>query len=303
MPQQLAYLNGQFLAQEAAHLAIHDAGFIFGATATDLCRTFNHRLFRLADHLARFRHSCTCARIPQPVPDNEIAEIAERLVAHNSASLGPGQDLALVMFATPGPIGYYAGQAGGPGDSPPTLGLHTFPLTFSRYRGLFAQGAHLVVPDRKHVPAACVDPSMKQRSRITWWLAEQEAHQIDPLASALLLDDLDMVTETAAANFLLVHRGAVLSPPRSSILGGISLQVVQELCSELKIPFAERALSLSECITAEEAFLSSTPYCVAGISAINGTSIPWPGRIFQQLLAAWSARVGVDISRQIFSNP
>src|SRR5438067_867239 len=109
MSEPLAYLEGRFIPQSALRLPLHDAGFVFGATVTDLCRTFHHRLFRLSDHLTRFRRSCQAAHVPQPVPDTELAAIAERLVTHNAALLKPDEDLALVLLATPGPIGYYAG--------------------------------------------------------------------------------------------------------------------------------------------------------------------------------------------------
>lgn len=298
MPEPLAYLNGAFLPQARAFLPLHDAGFVMGATVTDLCRTFGHRLYRLADHLVRFRRSCQSARIAQPVSDEELASIAERLVEHNAALLEPRQDLALVMFATPGPVGYYAGQEGAAGDGPPTLGMHTFPLPFARYARLFREGACLVVPSTRHVPADSVDPSIKQRSRLHWWLAEQEVRQIEP-GAALLLDAAGHVTETAAANFLLVKQGAVLTPPRAMVLEGISLKVVEELCGRLGIAFVERPLRVSDCLAAAEAMLSSTPYCLAGVRRINGTAIPWPGPLWQRLLAAWSEEAGIDIAAQI----
>jgi branched-chain amino acid aminotransferase len=299
MPEPLVYLNGCFLRQSEAHLNFYDAGFIFGATATDLCRTFRHQLFRLSDHLARFRRSCELTRIPQQLSDTELTEVAHRLVTHNAALLQPDHDLALVMFATPGLVGYYAGQAGAAGDATPTLCLHTFPLPFRRYVRLFREGACLFIPSTRHVPGACVDPRAKQRSRLHWWLAEQEAHQFDPLASALLLDLAGHVTESAASNFLVVRQGVVLSPPGQSILGGISLQVVKELCAQLGLPFEERALEVSDCLTADEALLTSTPYCVAGVRTINGTPLPWPGPIWRRLLEAWSATVGLDIAGQM----
>jgi branched-subunit amino acid aminotransferase/4-amino-4-deoxychorismate lyase len=298
----LAYLNGHFLPVADVHLPLHDAGFVQGATVTDLCRTFRHRLFRLTDHLTRFRRSCDAARIPQPVADDELASLAEQLAAHNAAVLPPEGDLALVIFATPGPIGPLARASGlcaGPGEAPPTLGLYTFPLLFDHYARLFREGAHLVVPAVRHVPAICVDPRIKQRSRLHWWLAEQQAHDTDPAASALLLDTNGHVTETAAANFLIVRQGTVLSPPRDTILGGISLQVIEEHCRELGIPFMERLLRLDDCLTADEAMLSSTPYCVAGVRRINDVTFPWPGPVWQRLLAAWSERVGIDVRRQI----
>jgi branched-chain amino acid aminotransferase len=303
MGEPMAYLNGQFLPQSAATLTLHDAGFVFGATVTDLCRTFGHKLFRLADHLARFRHSCLAARIPQPVSDKALQQIAEELTARNAALLRPEQDLALVLFATPGLIGYYLGQPGGPGDGPPTLGMYTFPIPFERYAPLFERGAHLVVPGTRQPPADCVDPRIKQRSRLHWWLAEQQARAVEPGASALLVDGKGRVTETAAANLLIVREGAVLTPPRDTVLNGISLLTIRELCAELGIPFREQPLTIADCLAAQEAMLSSTTFCLAGVSRINGQSLPWPGPFQERLLAHWSQRVGLDIRRQIFPRP
>lgn len=274
-----------------------------GATVTDLCRTFGHRLFRLADHLRRFRQSCHLARVPQPLTDDELTRIAEELVRHNASLLRSGQDLALVLLATPGPVGFYLGQPGGPGDGPPTLILHTFPLPFARYARLVRDGARLVVPSVRHVPPASVDPRIKQRSRLHWWLAEQEVHQNDPLASALLLDEQGCVTETAAANFLLVRRAEVLTPPRESVLGGVSLQVTEELCRQLGVSFREQPLTIEDCQHADEAWLTSTPYCLAGVRAINGVALPWPGPLLGRLLEAWNTLAGCEIRQQILSNP
>jgi branched-subunit amino acid aminotransferase/4-amino-4-deoxychorismate lyase len=301
MTKPLAYLNGRLLPQREAHLALHDAGFVFGATVTDLLRTFAHCPFRLADHLRRFRHSCAAARVPQPLADEQLSDVAERLIAHNAALLRPEQDLALVLFATPGPVGYYLGEPGGPGDGAPTLGLHTFPLPFARYARLFREGACLVVPAVRHVPAASIDPRIKQRSRLHWWLAEQEARQAEPGASALLLDADGHVTETAFANLLVVRGGTVLTPPRSGVLGGVSLQVVEELCGQLGVPFEERALRLADCQTADEAMLSCTSFCLAGVSRLHGTPLAFPGPIFERLLRAWGAQVGLDVRAQILA--
>jgi branched-chain amino acid aminotransferase len=112
--EPVVYLNGRFLPQGEARRTLHDAGFVFGATATDLCRTFRHALYRFPDHLRRFRQSCSRAQIPQPVSDDHLAALAHELVARHASLLGPEQDLALVLLATPGPIGYYLGEPGGP---------------------------------------------------------------------------------------------------------------------------------------------------------------------------------------------
>jgi branched-subunit amino acid aminotransferase/4-amino-4-deoxychorismate lyase len=273
-----------------------------GATATDLCRTFKQQLYRWEDHIARFRQSCQLARIPQILPDAELTKIGQHLITHNSGLVEPDQELALVVFATPGPIAYYAGLSGGPSEGEPTLGMHSFPLQFSRYKPLFERGAHLIVPTTRHIPAICVDPQAKMRSRLFWWLAEQEAQDQEPGANALLLDLNDQITETAAANFLMVTEGVVVSPPKQTILDGISLRVVEELCGQLGVLFEERPFTIDECLMADEAWLTSTPYCIAGVSQINGESIPWPGPIFLRLQEAWNKAVGLDICQQILAS-
>jgi len=237
------------------------------------------------------------------------------LAAKNSGLLRPEEDLALVMFATPGPIGYYAssplaprGERGrgegetNPEDSPPTLGMHTFPLPLSRYALLFRQGAHLVVPTTRQVPPSSVDPRIKHRSRLHWWIAGQEAQQTEKDAWALLLDTNGYVTETAAANFLIVKDGTVYTPPRPTILGGISLLTVEEICQEKGIPFQERAIKLKDCLEADEALLTGTAFCLAGVSRIGAASIPWPGKVLEKLQEAWNQRAGLDIRAQILSD-
>jgi len=300
--EPLVYLNDAFRPQREASLALNDAGFVLGATVTDLCRTFRHRLFRLADHLRRFRQSCDLAHVPQPRSDDELAALAERLVAHNAALVPAEHDLALVLFATPGAIGYYLGDPGGPGDAPPTFGMHTFPLPFARYARLFREGARLVTPRVRQVLPAVVDPRIKQRSRLHWWVVDREVHVVAPGASALLLDDAGCVTETVAANFLIVRQGAVLSPPRSCVLNGVSLLVTEEICRDLGVSFLERPLLLADCLSADEAFLTSTPYGIAGVRELNGTPLPCPGPLLRRLRAAWNDRAGLDIENQILAH-
>ncbi len=295
MSEPQAYLNGRFIPQSQAHLPLHDAGFVFGATVTDLCRTFGQRPYRWDDHLCRFRASCEQAYIDPRLGDSEITRIADELIRRNVNSLPPNQELCLVLFATPGAIGYYLGESGGVGDGAPTFGMHTFPLPYARYRRLVQHGAHLVVPQVRHLPASCVDPHIKHRSRMNWWLADREVQAVQSGAQALLLNEQGYVTETAAANFLIVQCGVVISPPSETVLAGVSLQMVRESCGRLGIPFAEQQLTVDDCLAADEALLTSTPYCLAGVRTLNGQALPHPGPMLQRLRDAWSAEIGADI--------
>src|SRR2546425_3649792 len=94
----IAFLNDRYLPQAELALPLNDAGFVFGATVTDLCRTFHHQLFRIKDHLDRFGRSCELAQVPQALAGKELAGIAEKLVRENSALARPEHDLALVLI-------------------------------------------------------------------------------------------------------------------------------------------------------------------------------------------------------------
>jgi branched-subunit amino acid aminotransferase/4-amino-4-deoxychorismate lyase len=297
----LAYLCGRFLPVSEASLSIADAGLVFGAAVTDFCRTFRHRLFRWDSHVARFRRDCQACFVPLPASDEELTAIAVRLVEHNTALLPPGGELALVSFATPGPLGVYSGVPGQ--DGPPTLGLHTFGLSFARYRRFFTEGASLVLAGRHGSEEDdLAPPHVKHRSRLHWWRADrllQKRTDVPPGSLALLADGNGRLTETAIGNLLVVRNGIVHTPPVGRVLDGISLRVVRELCDEMGIAVVEAPLMPGDLAVASEAMLCGTAFCLAGVSRFDGQAIPWPGPLTQRLLAAWSAKVGVDIVAQM----
>ena len=304
MPEEpWVYLRNEFLPASRAALSIYDMGIVLGATVTDMMRTFQQKPYRLDAHVHRFYDSCKYARLEPPVASERCAEITAELIAHNAKLLQPGEDLAAIWFITPGENLLYAGSASAGSATPrPTFCIHTFPLRFAFFRRLFTEGIHLVVPSTRHVPPQCVDPKIKNRSRLHWWLAEQEAHLADPAAIPLLLDVDGNLTETSGANVLLVKNGVVLSPVPRNILLGISRGVVEEICERIHIPFRERDLQLYDALTADEVFLTTTPYCMAPVSRVNGVRIGTAhtgGPLFERILAEWCADVGIDIRRQI----
>jgi branched-subunit amino acid aminotransferase/4-amino-4-deoxychorismate lyase len=285
-------------------LPVHDAAIVGGVTVTDFCRTFRHRLFRWPDHLARFRRDCATCFIDLPYTDDQLTTAAHQLVEHNAQSVSETGELALITFATPGPIGAYAGEPGN--DGPPTLGMHTFPLAFARYRRFFSEGVILAIAGHHAAePADLAPPAVKHRSRLHWWRGEHLLRQrtdVPAGAVPLLLDAPNgAITETAIGHLLLVRGGTVLAPPAGTVLDGISLRVVRELCAAEGIPFDEQRFTLADVAVATEAMLTGSAFCLAGVRQVEGTTLPWPGSITQCLLAAWSAMVGSDIAGQFLT--
>ena len=306
MSEPFVYLKGEFVRASQAHIAFYDASVVLGATVTDMTRTFGHTPFRLEDHVARFYRSCRYTGIMPQITAAETIEVAEELIRRNAELLLPGEEMALVQFVSPGELRLYSGAAAAAAaaaDTVPTYCMHTFSLPFAFWQHYFTEGAHVVTPSIRHVPPQCVDPRIKCRSRMHWWLADRESHLVDPNAVSLCLDLNGNVTETGGSNFLISKGNEIVSPRSRHVLAGISVQTVAELCGELGLAFVERDVQVYDVINADEAFLASTPYCLAPVTKINGLPIGdgRPGPLIYRLLDLWSQRVGVNIVQQITS--
>ena len=248
MSSPLAYLNGRFVPFEQASLPLDDAGFVSGTTIVDNSRTFRHKLFRWPDHLARFRHDCAECFIPLEASDEHITALAEELVEHNAKRLPPGGELHLVTFATPGPLGFYRGEAV---NGPATFGMATYPLPFGRYRPFFVEGVTLAIAGFQASDSAdIVPPGIKHRSRLVWHVAakclsDPGCHfQIDSPGAVPVVLSLDGVGDTAIGTILVVTRGKVIRAEHGTVLDSVSLRVVSELCGALGIPFDSAPLDM-----------------------------------------------------------
>jgi branched-chain amino acid aminotransferase len=317
MEEPLVYFNGQMVPASQARLAIYDAGLVLGATVAEQTRTFRHRPWRLAEHLDRLIRSLAYVGLDVGLSKEELIAISRELIDHNARLVHADDDLGLIQFVTAGEYPTYAGKWAptrsadpslspdglkpGRRGTPPTVCMHTFPLPFELWAKKMQTGVHLVTPSIRHLPPECCDPGIKHRSRMHYYLADQEARRTDLDAAALLLDLDGHVTETSTANFLIVEHGAIVSPPASRILPGFSRAMVVELAATLGITFVERDFDPATALRADEALLTSTPYCLMSVTRLNGRAIGdgRPGPIFRRLLAAWNKVVGLDVARQI----
>jgi len=301
MNEPVVYLNTGFLPASQAKLNIYDLGIVLGATLTEMTRTFRHQPYRAMDHVARLYRSLKYAGIALPLSPEEMLAKTNELAETNCKLLRTDEDLGIVHFVTPGENALYAGSAGAAGPMSPTICIHSFPLRFSMWRHLFVEGAHVVTPSIRHIPPQCVEPKMKNRSRLHWFLADKQSQAVDPRAITLLLDLDGNVTECAGSNFVIVKDSTIISPTTRNILWGVSLQTVKELAAGIGMQFIEKDFQPYDVINADEAWLTTTPYCLAPCTKINNIPIGTgkPGPWFKTMQSAWSERVGMDIETQL----
>ena len=195
----LAYLNGRYIPGDQAALPVWDRGVVQGATVTEMIRTFQRVPFRLPQHLARLREALDYLGVTIHQTDDDLTEIVRQLIESRESSLA---DLGIVIFVTPGAIPMYAGEF--PVSDSPTVCVHTFPLPFGQWAEKYRLGQALAVPSIRQIPVEILDPRIKYRSRLHWYLADREARTIDPAAVALLQNTDGHLTETNSGNFFVV---------------------------------------------------------------------------------------------------
>lgn len=301
MPEPLVYLNGRITPLSQAHISLFDMGLVMGATVTEMVRTFHHTCYRLADHVDRLFRSLKGVGFEIEHTPGSLMELVNELVSINQRNINLRHELGVTIFVTGGQSLTYLGVSGKATHRTPTVCVHTFPLPFEMWAEKYTLGQHLVIPSTRQIPSECLDPKLKVRSRMHWYLADQEARLVDQQAMALLLDQQGNVTETSTGNIFIVRDQTLVTPPKSSTLAGVSQLVVSELASAIDMRYEERPFQPYDMWSASEAFLTSTPHCALPVTRLNGRPIGsgQPGPIYRRLLTAWSELVELDIAAQM----
>jgi branched-subunit amino acid aminotransferase/4-amino-4-deoxychorismate lyase len=287
-----AYLNGKWIDARELSISVSDLGFTLGATVVERLRTFAGKPFRVEQHLERLRHSLRIMHWNAAELTSEIAAAIEEFIDRNAALIAPGDDWTLTVFITPGDTS---------GAASPTVCVHGGPLPFAGWAHKYQTGVDICITDVRQVPVNCWPPELKCRSRMHYYLADQEADHKCPGARAVLLDQRGFVGEASTANIVAFFKDrGLVTPKLEGVLPGISQQMLFELAGELGIPHAEANITPAELAAANEAFITSTSICLQAVVHQDGNPIGdgRPGPIFRKLLAAWSDAVGIDIAAQ-----
>jgi branched-subunit amino acid aminotransferase/4-amino-4-deoxychorismate lyase len=296
MMGEIAWIDRRVVPRGELTLPVGDAGFVLGATVTEQLRTFQGRLFLPDEHARRLAESLAIVGIEPPVPVDEIMRVAADVAAHNHRIGVAGHDLGVVAFVTPGDL---PAQHGGRGATT-RAAVHTFPLAFPLWARAYDEGVALRSTTVRQVPEACWPIRAKVRSRLHYFLADREAAAVEPGARAVLAHADGRISETSTANVAIVRAGGIVTPPAADALAGISLGFARRLAAELGIRWDEASLTAADLAAADEILLTSTPSCILPATRYDGRAVGGgrPGPVYRDVLAAWSAAVGIDIRGQ-----
>ena len=299
---RVVYQNGKYVDEKDARVSIFDSALMFGDMVFEMTRSFNQKQFMLREHLERMYVGIKILRIPMKLTIDELEKICYETIEKNKDAFEPHDEHRLLINVSRGPLGIYSSIFDNKLE--PTVIVADFPLkwTVAGMDTLIDEGINAVVTSQRAIPASLMEPKIKNRSRMWYQMANIEASLFEGKNNwALLLDPDGFIAEGSGDNIFFVKNGVVYTPEPRNILVGITRNYIFELCEQLNIKCVEKNLETYDAYTADESFMTATPFCLLPVTKFNGLNIGSGklGEITQKLHDQWSKNVGMDIFKQI----
>ncbi len=300
---RVVYFNGKLVPETEARISIYDSALMFGDMVFEMTRSFKKKQFKLREHIDRLYAGVKILRIPLPISPEDMERACQQTIEANDHLFLEDDEHRLMIDVSRGLLGIYQGIEGL--HKGPNVIIADFPLrwTVAGMGKLFDKGINAVITSQRAIPASLLDPKIKNRSRIHYLMANIEASQIPGDNNwALLLDPDGFIAEGTGDNFFIVKDGTVITPEGRNILRGVSrAYIMEELCPQLGLRVVEKNIEAYDVHTADEAFMTGTPFCMLPVTALNGGAIGDGkiGPIFSKLIQLWGKKTGVDIVGQI----
>ncbi|HUV09088.1 MAG TPA: aminotransferase class IV [Spirochaetia bacterium] len=306
-PSWTLYLNGEFVPFEEARISIFDVGFIKGDAIFDCGRTAGHKPFRLEEHIQRLYRNLKFAKIDPGLSPEEMKQLCLQVLEKNVHLMRENDDCWIFMRITRGmrrpdsPFNYPYGLL----HYKPTVIVFVSPINFREFARIYFTGRKLITSSIRAFPSECLEPRLKSQCRQHFHLAIIEAEERDPTGWPLMLDIHGNIAEPYGANIFFVRDGELLTPSSQMCLEGVSRQTVIELAREMGIPLREGSCYKPyDLYIAEEAFVTTTSYCVLPVCSLDGIKIgrELPGPITLRLIEGFGKKMGVDLIQQALSH-
>lgn len=274
MPNDIVFLNGEYLPLANAKISVMDRGFLFGDGVYEVIPAYAGRLFRLENHLERLDNSLNSIRLKNPFNHGQWRALLMPL-------LKASDDQSVYLQVTRGAASKR--DHAFPNDVAPTV--------FAMVSGINPYADH-----ENGVKAISMEDSR-------WKLCDTKA--ITLLANVLLrqaavdngcaeaiLFKGGYLTEGAASNVFVVIDDVLLTPPKSpAILPGITRDVILEIAHKNNIPCREQSISKDSIKHATELWITSSTREIIPVVELDDSLIGngKPGEVWKTFFKLFQA--------------
>ncbi len=276
------YIDGKFYTEKTAKISVFDHGLLYGDGVFEGIRAYNHRIFKLEEHLDRLFDSAKAILLTIPMTKPQLMQAVSRTCAVNRIRDGY---IRLVVTRGVGNLGLSPFHC-----KRPTVFIIAGKISLYPPQ-MYRRGLDMITVPTTRVNVSAFNPAVKSLNYLNNVLAKIEAIQGGVL-EAVMLNSQGYVAECTGDNIFIIHGGRIITPPVSAgALGGITRRVVIQLAREhLGVEVEETNLTRYDLFTADECFLTGTGAEIIPAVKLDGRVIGTgkPGSITRQLMKAFS---------------
>src|SRR5215831_13841751 len=260
---KFVWFDGKFLRDEDAKVSVMTHAIHYGTSIFEGLRGYwnskNLYIFRMHDHVKRFRNSGKVYSISLRFTDTQIANAIVQLCKKNN--------LRESCYIRPF---YFVGRYGINLHVTEAAPTHAVIVIFP-FGNLFnKKGISAGISSWRRIQDISTPPLAKMGGNyLNSILATQECKR-NGYDEAILLDHLGNISEAPGENIFIVRNGKLITPPpSSSTLEGITKDSVIKIAKDLGYSTIEREIPRTEIYFADEIFLTGTAAEVTPIISID----------------------------------
>jgi branched-chain amino acid aminotransferase len=264
---KFVWFDGKLVRDEDAKVPVMTHAIHYGTSVFEGLRGYwnskNLNIFRLQDHIKRFRNSGKVYSIALRFTDKEIANAIIQICKKNNVK----ESCYIRPF-------YFIGKHGinlhVTENTPTHAAIVMFPFgeLFNR------NGIKVGISSWRRIHDISTPPLAKMGGNyLNSILATQESKR-NGYDEAILLDHLGNISEAPGENIFIIRDGKLLTPPpSSSALEGITKDSVVKIAEDLGYQTVEREIPRTEIYFADEVFLTGTAAEISPVISVDGKKV------------------------------
>lgn len=264
---KFVWFDGKLVRDEDAKVPVMTHAIHYGTSVFEGLRGYwnskNLNIFRLQDHIKRFRNSGKVYSIALRFTDKEIANAIIQICKKNNVK----ESCYIRPF-------YFVGKHGINLHVTENTPTHTAIVMFPFGELFNRNGIKVGISSWRRIHDISTPPLAKMGGNyLNSILATQESKR-NGYDEAILLDHLGNISEAPGENIFIIRDGKLLTPPpSSSALEGITKDSVVKIAEDLGYQIVEREIPRTEIYFADEVFLTGTAAEISPVISVDGKKV------------------------------
>lgn len=263
--EAVIWIDGQLVPHNQATTHFLSPALHYGLAVFEGIRCYETKsgsaVFRLVEHLDRFLDSAHIFGVREvPYDAATLRRAVHEVIVANSLNACYIRPL---LYMAEGPLGLNLDEMR------PSIGIAAWEWGTFLGEETLEQGARLLVSSfTRHHPNVTMTKAKISGNYVNSVMAKTLAVRAG-FDEAVMLDPYGFVSECTGENLFLVRDEVIYTPPRATILEGITRSSIIELASDLGYPVIEEPISRDQLYIADEVFLSGTAAECVPVSEID----------------------------------